>query len=101
MFSTNRFRREFVSATSQAGTRHRQCYNQENDRVTNEETFASLVDFVNNLDAEQHRPAVEGLSEEEFTPFDLPKKENMSKTDREHIKQTNQTLLNSLRNNHH
>jgi len=72
-------------------------YNREKDRVTIEETFANLVDLMKNLDAEQHRAAEEGLSEDELALFDLVKKENLSKADRERVKQASQSLLESVR----
>ena len=72
-------------------------YNREKDRVTIEETFARLMDLANNLDAEQNRAATEGLTEEELALFDLLKKENLSKTDRERVKQASQSLLESIR----
>ena len=72
-------------------------YNREKDRVTIEETFAKLMDLAKSLDAEQHRAATEGLTEEELALFDLLKKDNLSKTDRERVKQASQSLLNSIR----
>ena len=72
-------------------------YNREKDRVTVEETFAKLVDLANNLDAEQRRAAEEGLSDDELTLFDLLFKENISKADRERLKQASKALLASLR----
>ena len=72
-------------------------YNREKDRVTVEETFAKLVEFANNLDAEQRRAAEEGLSDDELALFDLLFKENISKTDREKLKQASKALLASLR----
>ena len=71
-------------------------YNREKDRVTIEETFARLVDLANSLDAEQRRAAEEGLSEEELALFDLLKKENMSKAERERVKLASRSLLESL-----
>ena len=68
-------------------------YNREKDRVTVEETFAKLVDLANSLDAEQHRAAEEGLSEDELALFDLLFKEKISKTDRERLKQASKALL--------
>ncbi|MDP3770944.1 MAG: DUF3387 domain-containing protein, partial [bacterium] len=38
-------------------------YNRDKDRVTVEETFARLANFMGGLDAEDHRAAEEGLSE--------------------------------------
>ncbi|MBA4392838.1 MAG: type I restriction endonuclease subunit R, partial [Desulfobacca sp.] len=72
-------------------------YNREKDRVTVEETFARLVDLANNLDAEQRRAAEEGLNEEELALFDLLFRANISKVDREKIKQASKSLLSALR----
>ena len=72
-------------------------YNREKDRVTVEETFAKLVDLANSLDAEQRRAAEEGLSDDELALFDLLFKENISKVDREKLKQASKALLASLR----
>jgi type I restriction enzyme R subunit len=72
-------------------------YNREKDRVTVEETFARLMELVNSLDAEQKRAAEEGLSEDELALFDLLVKENISKADREKLKQASKSLLMSLK----
>ena len=72
-------------------------YNREKDRVTVEETFAKLVELANSLDAEQKRAVEEGLSDDELALFDLLFKENISKTDRERLKQASRSLLASLR----
>ena len=72
-------------------------YNREKDRVTVEETFARLVELVNSLDAEQKRTAEEGLNEDELALFDLLSKENISKADREKLKQASKSLLASLK----
>lgn len=72
-------------------------YNREKDRVTIEETFAKLVDLANSLDAEQRRAAEEGLTEEELALFDLLKKPEMTKADRERVKQASRGLLASIR----
>jgi type I restriction enzyme R subunit len=72
-------------------------YNREKDRVTIEETFAKLIDLAKNLDAEQCRAAEEGLSEDELALFDLLKKENLSKADRERVKLASQSLLAAVR----
>ena len=65
--------------------------------MTVEETFAKLVDLAKNLDAEQRRAAEEGLSDDELALFDLLFKENISKADRERLKQASKVLLASLR----
>jgi type I restriction enzyme R subunit len=72
-------------------------YNREKDRVTIEETFARLVNFANGLSAEQRRAAEEGLTEDELALFDLLKKENLSKADRERVKLASRNLLASVR----
>ena len=72
-------------------------YNREKDRATIEETFAQLVELANSLDEEQQRAAEEGLSEDELALFDLLFKENISKADRERLKQASKGLLASLR----
>jgi type I restriction enzyme R subunit len=72
-------------------------YNREKDRATVEETFAQLVELARSLDDEQKRAAEEGLNEAELALFDLLFKENISKTDRERLKQASRSLLESLR----
>jgi len=72
-------------------------YNREKDRVTIEETFARLVDFANGLSVEERRAAEEGLTEDELALFDLLKKENLSKADRERVKLASRDLLASVR----
>jgi type I restriction enzyme R subunit len=71
-------------------------YNREKDRATVEETFAELVALANSLDAEQRRAAEEGLSDDELALFDLLFKENISKADRERLKQASRGLLTAL-----
>jgi type I restriction enzyme R subunit len=71
-------------------------YNREKDRATVEATFARLAELARNLDAEQIRSAQEGLSEDELALFDLLFRENISKADRERVKQASRTLLASL-----
>ena len=72
-------------------------YNREKDRATVEATFAQLVALAASLDAEQRRAAEEGLSDDELALFDLLFKDNISKKDRERLKQASQGLLSSLR----
>jgi type I restriction enzyme, R subunit len=71
-------------------------YNREKDRATVEKTFADLMALSNSLDAEQRRAAEEGLSEDELALFDLLFKENISRKDRERVKQASKSLLASL-----
>ncbi len=72
-------------------------YNREKDRVTVEETFTRLLDLAHSLDAEQRRAAEEGLSENELALFDLLSQAQISKADRERLKQASRALLASLR----
>ncbi len=71
-------------------------YNREKDRVTVEETFAKLLELARSLDVEQRRAAEEGLSDGELALFDLLFKEEISKADRERVKQASKSLLASL-----
>ena len=67
-------------------------YNREKDRVTIEETFRRLIELVDELDAEQKRAVEEGLSEDELALFDLLKKDNLGKAERERVKQSSRDL---------
>lgn len=69
------------------------AYNQDKDRATVEDTFCQLVDLVNGLSAEQQRTVDEGLSEDQLALFDLVTRSDLSKTDRERIKQASRDLL--------
>lgn len=68
-------------------------YNREKDRVAVEETFVRLVQLAEELDAEQRRAIEEGLSEDELALFDLLGKEDITKVDRERLKQASRDLL--------
>ena len=72
-------------------------YNREKDRATVEATFAQLVSLAASLDTEQRRAAEEGLSDEALALFDLLFKDNISKKDRERLKQASRGLLSALR----
>ena len=72
-------------------------YNREKDRVTIEETFRRLTELVDELDAEQRRAVEEGLSENELALFDLLKKENWGKAERERVKQSSRDLLAAIK----
>ena len=72
-------------------------YNREKDRATVEETFAKIAALVSEMDEELQRHVREGLSEEELTLFDMLLKENISKADREKLKQASRGLLASLK----
>jgi len=72
-------------------------YNSEKDRVTIEETFRRLMELIDALDQEQRRAVEEGLSEDELAVFDLLKKENLGKAERERVKQASRDLLGSIK----
>ena len=61
-----------------------------------EETFAKLMELASALDVEERRAVEEGLTEGELALFDLLFKENITKADRERLKQASKTLLASL-----
>ena len=72
-------------------------YNREKDRATVEETFARMIELAKSLDYEQKRALEEGLSEDEYAMSQMLFKENISKVDRERLKQASKGLLASLR----
>ena len=72
-------------------------YNREKDRVTVEETFRRLTELMEELDVEQRRAVEEGLSEDELALFDLLKKEDLGKAERERVKQASRNLLISIK----
>jgi type I restriction enzyme R subunit len=71
-------------------------YNNDKDRVSIEDTFTRLVEFIETLDAEDRRAAEEGLSDDEYAVFRLLLKENLGKAEREKVKQASRGLLDSL-----
>lgn len=71
-------------------------YNREKDRATVEQTFIRLVELANSLDAEQRRAVEEGLSEDELALFDVLRKDNLAKAERERLKQASRDLLAKL-----
>ena len=73
------------------------AYNYEKDRVTIEETFRRLTELMDDLDAEQRRAVEEGLSEDELALFDLLKKDNLGKAERERVKQSSRDLLAAIK----
>ena len=72
-------------------------YNREKDRVTIEETFRRLTELIDELDAEQKRAVEEGLNEDELALFDLLKKDNLAKAERERVKQASRNLLAAIK----
>ena len=74
------------------------AYNREKDRVTVEETFQQLTELMDEMDAELQRAVAEGLNEDELALFDLLKKDNLGKAERERVKQASRDLLASIKN---
>ncbi len=68
-------------------------YNREKDRVTIERTFRRLTELMDELDAEQKRAIEEGLNEDELALFDLLKKDDLAKAERERVKKASRNLL--------
>ena len=73
------------------------AYNREKDRVTVEDTFRRLTELMDELDAEQRRAVEEGLSEDELALFDLLKKDDLGKAERERVKQSSRGLLAAIK----
>lgn len=71
-------------------------YNREKDRATVEDTFARLVELAASLDVEQRRAAEEGLTDDELALFDLLFKKDISKKDRDMLKDASRDLLGRL-----
>jgi type I restriction enzyme R subunit len=71
-------------------------YNRDKDRITIEETFAKCMDLIQSLDEEQRRAVEEGLSEEQLALFDLLRKDSLTKTQRERLKDASRELLAEL-----
>ena len=72
-------------------------YNREKDRVNIEKTFQRLMELMDELDAEQKRAVEEGLNEDELALFDLLKKDNLAKAERERVKLASRNLLASIK----
>jgi len=62
-----------------------------------EEAYEQLTREAENLSEEQNRAAREGMNEEELELFDLLKKENMTKAEKQRVKLAAQTLLKRLK----
>ena len=69
------------------------AYNQDKDRATIEDTFVKLMDLASGMDVEQRRALDEGLSEEQLALFDMLLRDNLTKAEREQIKQASRELL--------
>ncbi|AEI49871.1 type I restriction endonuclease subunit R [Runella slithyformis] len=72
-------------------------YNRGKDAVTIEETFKKLVTFINSLTKEELDTKREGLTEEQKAIFDILRKPNLSKSDKEKVKEIAIELLDELK----
>lgn len=72
-------------------------YNREKGRATVAATFAALIQLANELDEERQRAVREGLSGDELALFDLLRREDISRRNRERLKQASRDLLAALR----
>lgn len=72
-------------------------YNNEKERVSIEKTFEELMEFIKSLSEEEQRAATEGLTEEELAVFDLLKRPDLKKADREAVKKLSKELLAALK----
>lgn len=71
-------------------------YNHEKERQTIEETFEQLLNFVQDLTAEQKRAMQEGLSEPELALYDQLLKPDLKASEREKLKKVAHELLEAL-----
>ena len=70
-----------------------EAYNSEKDRATIEQTFEALVRFVGDLDQEEQRAVREGLDAESIVLFDLIAKPDLSRAERQRLKDIAEALL--------
>lgn len=72
-------------------------YNREKDRVTIEQTFEALFQFIEDMTEEEMRAFSEGLDEETLAVFDLLKKPDLSASEIKKIKAIAVDLLKTLK----
>ncbi|MEI7586950.1 type I restriction endonuclease subunit R [Runella sp.] len=72
-------------------------YNRGKDSVTIEETFKKLIAFINSLTEEEIDTKREGLTDEQKAIFDILRKPNLSKSDKEKVKEIAIELLDELK----
>ncbi len=72
-------------------------YNREKDRTTIEETFRRLMELNAELDESEKAMVAEGLKDEEQFLFQLLQRDDLTKVDRERLKQGSRQLLESLK----
>jgi len=72
-------------------------YNKGKDAVTIEETFKKLIDFVNALSEEEARVKREDLTDEQAAIFDIIRKPDLTKSEKEKVKNIAISLLDELK----
>jgi len=72
-------------------------YNREKDRVTIENTFATLLKFISEMEKEESRAVREGLDEESLAVFDLLMKPDLSPIEIQRTKEMAVELLETLK----
>ncbi|MFP4420909.1 MAG: type I restriction endonuclease subunit R [Desulfococcaceae bacterium] len=75
-------------------------YNSEKDRLTIEQTFEELTEFISELGEEESRAMREGLDEESLALFDILKKDELSADEIKRIKKVARELLDTLKAEH-
>jgi len=72
-------------------------YNRGKDRVTVEETFRKLLEFLDTLSAEEAETKRENLTDEQKAIFDLLRKPNLTEVEKNRIKEIARELLEELK----
>lgn len=72
-------------------------YNKGKDRVTIEETFNRLIEFINDLSKEEADVIREGLTEEQKAVFDILKKPALTNSEKKKVKEIAIELLDDLK----
>ena len=75
-------------------------YNNEKDRLTIEQTFDELMEFMGGIGEEESRAMREGLDEESLALFDILKKDELSPGEIKRIKKVARELLDTLKAEH-
>lgn len=68
-----------------------------NGKLTTEDYFADLMDFMSNLNDEDLRAKREGLTEEQLEIFDLLQKQDLQPDEKEKVKEAAKSLLKRLK----
>ena len=93
MLARNPFRADFQRRYEEIVA----AYNSEKDRQTIEQTFETLLKFIEELSGEEERAVREGLDEESLAIYDLLKKPALSKAETGKVKAVAKSLLDKLK----